>query len=92
MSSEGLSPTAVGRLPAHLAALIRTNIAPQELTVEALKSGRRECVYHAAMLDPRTASELDLDQIWSLVDDLIEAHGDMIPEPLRRSCPGAGAP
>ena len=92
VSSEGLSPTAVGRLPAHLAALIRTNIAPQELTVEALKSGRRECVYHAAMLDPRTASELDLDQIWSLVDDLIEAHGDMIPEPLRRSCPGAGAP
>lgn len=85
VNSEGLSPTTVGRLPTHLAALIRTNIAPQELTVEALRSGRRECVYHAAMLDPRTASELDLDQIWSLVDDLIEAHGDMIPEPLRRS-------
>ncbi len=90
-NAEGLSPAAVGRIPPHLAALITTNIAPQRMTVEALTSGDRECVYHAAMLDPRTASELDLDQIWSLVDDLIEAHGDMIPEPLRRSPPGCGA-
>ena len=34
---------------------------------------------HAAMLDPHTAAELDLDQIWHLVDDLIAAHGDWIP-------------
>ena len=83
VSDAGVSPVPVGPMPAHLAALIRTNIAPQELTVEALKSGRRESVYHAAMLDPRTAAELDLDQIWSLVDALIEAHGDFIPQPLR---------
>ena len=91
VNAGGLAPAAVGRMPPHLAALITTNIAPQRLTVEALTSGDRECVYHAAMLDPRTASELDLDQIWSLVDDLIEAHGDMIPEPLRRSARGVGA-
>ncbi len=83
VSDAGIRPVPVGRMPAHLAALIRTNIAPQELTVEALKSGRRESVYHAAMLDPRTAAELDLDQIWSLVDALVEAHGDFIPQPLR---------
>lgn len=83
VSGAGVSPDPVGRIPAHLAALIRTNIAPQELTVEALKSGRRESVYHAAMLDPRTAAELDLDQIWSLVDALVEAHGEFIPQPLR---------
>ena len=83
VSSAGVSPREIGRIPAPLAALMITNIAPQELTVEALKSGRRESVYHAAMLDPRTAAELDLDRIWSLVDALLEAHGDMIPAPLR---------
>jgi alpha-galactosidase len=31
------------------------------------------------MLDPHTAAELDLEQIWSLVDDLVEAHGDWLP-------------
>ena len=83
VDSKSITPEAVGELPPHLAALIRSNVAPQELTVEALKTGRREHIYHAAMLDPHTAAELDLDQIWSLVDALIEAHGDFIPEPLR---------
>ena len=61
-----------------------TNIAPQQLTVEALKTGHRDHIYHAAMLDPHTAAELDLEQIWSLVDALIEGHGEFIPEPLRK--------
>lgn len=79
---NGVQPTRVGALPAHLAALMQTNINVQSLTVEALVTGRREHVYHAAMLDPHTAAELDLDAIWSLVDDLLEAHGSMVP-PLR---------
>jgi len=58
---------------------MQTNINVQELTVEAALTGKREHVYHAAMLDPHTAAELDLDQIWNLVDELIEAHGDWIP-------------
>ena len=56
---------------------------PLALTVEALATGRREHVYHAAMLDPHTAAELDLEAIWAMVDDLLDAHGDMIPEALR---------
>jgi len=51
----------------------------QALTVEAALTHKREHIYHAAMLDPHTAAELDLDQIWNLVDDLIEAHGDWLP-------------
>jgi len=54
----------------------------QELTVEAALTGRRDHVYHAAMLDPHTAAELDLDQIHDLVDALLAAHADWIP-PLR---------
>jgi alpha-galactosidase len=51
----------------------------QALTVEAALTRKREHIYHAAMLDPHTAAELDLAQIWDLVDELIEAHGDWLP-------------
>ena len=70
----------VGTLPPQLAALMQTNINVQELTVEAALTGKREHVYQAAMLDPHTAAELDPEQICALVDDLLEAHGSMIPE------------
>ena len=77
---NGIQPTHVGSLPPQLAAIMQTNINVQALTVEAALTGKREHIYHAAMLDPHTAAELDLAQIWSLVDDLIEAHGDWLPE------------
>lgn len=80
VDKNGLQPTKVGALPPHLAALIQTNINVQSLTVEAALTGKREHIYHAAMLDPHTAAELDLDQIWSLVDELIAAHGDWLPK------------
>ncbi|WP_026868711.1 alpha-glucosidase/alpha-galactosidase [Inquilinus limosus] len=80
---NGVQPIGIGRLPPHLAALMQTNINVQSLTVEALLTGNRDHIYHAAMLDPHTAAELDLDQIWKLVDDLLAAHGDWIPEALR---------
>jgi alpha-galactosidase len=77
---NGIQPTAIGALPPHLAALMQTNINVQALTVEAALTGKREHIYHAAMLDPHTSAELDLAQIWSLVDELIEAHGDYLPD------------
>ncbi|MDP9311494.1 MAG: alpha-glucosidase/alpha-galactosidase [Chloroflexota bacterium] len=79
VDKNGVQPTRVGTLPPHLAALMQTNINPQALTVEAALTHKREHIYHAAMLDPHTAAELDLEQIWSLVNDLIEAHGDWLP-------------
>jgi alpha-galactosidase len=79
VDKNGLQPTKIGSLPPHLAALMQTNINVQSLTVEAALTGKREHIYHAAMLDPHTAAELSLDQIWSLVDDLIAAHGDWLP-------------
>lgn len=80
VDKNGVQPTKIGALPPHLAALMQTNINVQALTVEAALTGRREHIYHAAMLDPHTGAELDLDQIWSLVDDLIAAHGDWLPQ------------
>ncbi len=79
VDKNGVQPVHVGELPVHLAALMQTNINVQRLTVEAALTGKREHIYHAAMLDPHTAAELDVDQIWQLVDDMIEAHGAMLP-------------
>jgi alpha-galactosidase len=80
VDKNGVQPVHIGSLPPHLAALMQTNINVQTLAVEAALTRKREHIYHAAMLDPHTAAELDLDQIWSLVDDLIAAHGDWLPE------------
>ncbi len=79
VDANGITPTRVGSLPPHLAAMMQTNINVQALTMEAIRTGKREHIYHAAMMDPHTAAELSLDEIWSLVDDLIEAHGDWLP-------------
>jgi len=80
VDASGIQPTFIGDLPPQLTALIRTNINVQELTVKALMTENREHIYHAAMMDPHTAAELDLDQIWSLVDELLATHGDWLPE------------
>lgn len=76
---NGIQPTHIGDIPPHLAALMQTNINVQALTVEAAVTGKREHIYHAAMLDPHTAAELSLDQIWAMVDELLAAHEDMLP-------------
>jgi alpha-galactosidase len=80
VDANGIQPTYIGAIPPQLAALMQTNINVQALTVEAALTGKREHIYHAAMLDPHTSAELTLDEIWSLVDDLIEAHGDWLPK------------
>ncbi|WP_199624528.1 alpha-glucosidase/alpha-galactosidase [Paenibacillus alkalitolerans] len=80
VDASGVTPTYVGDLPPQLAALNRTNINTQLLTIEAAITGKREHIYHAAFLDPHTAAELPLDEIVSLCDDLIEAHGSWLPE------------
>lgn len=77
---NGIQPTTIGRIPPHLAALMQTNINVHQLTVEAALTGKREHIYHAAMLDPHTSAELNLDQIWHLIDDLVEAHGTWLPQ------------
>jgi alpha-galactosidase len=79
VDKNGLQPTKIGALPPQLAAVMQTNINVQSLAVEAALTGKREHIYHAAMMDPHTAAELDLEQIYALVDDLIEAHGDWLP-------------
>lgn len=77
---NGVNPCHVGKLPEQLAALNRTNINVQLMTIEAYRSKKKDDVYMAAYLDPHTSAELSLDDIKNLCDDLIEAHGKWLPE------------
>lgn len=77
---NGLNPCYVGNLPEQCAALNRTNINVQLLTIKAAETLQKSYIYQAAMLDPHTSSELSIDDIKSLCDDLIEAHGDWLPK------------
>jgi alpha-galactosidase len=84
VADGAVQPHRVGPIPPQCLGLNRTFLNPVELTVRAVVEGSREHVYHAALLDPNTAATLSTEQIVNMVDDLIEAHGELIPEPIRR--------
>ena len=81
---NGVQPTVVGPLPPQLAALNRTFLNVCELTVRAALEGSRDHVHHAALLDPSAAAALSPDVIHTMVEELIDAHGDALPEGIRR--------
>ena len=80
VKANGINPLHVGALPVQCAAMNMTNVNVQLLTIEAAVTGKKDHIYQAAMLDPHTGSELDIDTIKKMVDDLIEAHGDYLPK------------
>ena len=80
VDASGVSPTYIGDLPEICAALNRTNINVQLLTIEAACTLKKECIYQAAMMDPHCQSELSIDDIVKLCDALIEAHKGWLPE------------
>ena len=79
VDKNGVQPTYVGDLPTQLAALDRTNINVQELTVEAAMTLEKDKIYQAALMDPHANSELSISEIKAMVDELIAAHGDYLP-------------
>lgn len=85
IDSEGLHPQSVGALPPQLVALNRTFLNVVELTVKAVLDGNRSHVYQAALLDPGASAVLSVEQVHQMCDELIAAHGDLIPEALRLS-------
>ncbi len=75
----GLQMTRVGELPPQLVGYMQPHVTQQELFIRAAMEGRRDHVYQAAMFDPLTAATLTLDQIVEMCDELIAAHGDLLP-------------
>ncbi|HZP91212.1 MAG TPA: alpha-glucosidase/alpha-galactosidase, partial [Actinomycetota bacterium] len=84
VDKNGLQPTRIGTIPPQLLALHRTFVNVVELTVRAALEERRDLVYQAALLDPNTAATLTTRRIVEMCDELIEAHGDLMPEGIRR--------
>ena len=80
VNGRGVNPCSVGKLPPQLAAMNMTNINVQLLTIDAAVTSKKERIYQAAMLDPHTGSELDIDTIVKMVDELIAEHGSWLPE------------
>ncbi len=80
VNGNGIIPCHIGELPLQCAAMNMSNINVQLLTIEAAKTRKKEHIYQAAMMDPHTASELDIDTIKKMVDELIEAHGYYLPK------------
>jgi len=76
VDGSGITPCHVGRLPEQCAAMNRTNINVQLLTIKAAVTRKKEDIYRAAMLDPHTAAELNIDDIVAMCDELIAAHGE----------------
>jgi alpha-galactosidase len=83
IDAAGVHPIAIGALPPQCAALNRTMVNVADLTVSAALEGRRDHVYQAVMLDPNAGATLTIAQIHDMVDELIEAHGDLLPEGIR---------
>ena len=81
----GVHPHHVGELPVQLAAPNRHFLNVVDLVVAAAVEGDPRHIRHAAMADPATAAALTVEQIWALCDAMVEAHGDALPEPLRRA-------
>ena len=77
---NGIQPTVIGDLPEQCAALNRTNINVQLMTIEAARTLKKDAVYQAVMLDPHTAAELTIDEIVAMCDELFEAHKGWMPE------------
>lgn len=80
VDAYGIHPCSIGKLPVQCAAMNRTNINVQLLAIEAAKTKKIDYIYQAAMLDPHTSSELDIDTIKKMVDELINAHGEYLPK------------
>ena len=80
IDENGLNPCVVGEIPDQLAGLNMTHIAVHNMVIKAAVTGEKQYVYQAAYLDPHTRDQLTLDEIKNLCDDLIEAHGDWLPE------------
>ena len=80
VDNYGIHPCYVGKLPVQLAAMNMTHVNVHLIAIEAAVTLKKDHVYQAAMLDPHTAAELSIDDIRSMVDDLIEAHGNWLPK------------
>jgi alpha-galactosidase len=76
----GIRPVHVGPLPEPVAATLRQHITAQELTVKAALTGDRHVALQAFLQDPQIAARLAPEETAALLDELLEAHADYLPQ------------
>ncbi|MBF4575524.1 alpha-galactosidase [Frondihabitans sp. VKM Ac-2883] len=89
VGADGIRPQAMGSLPVQAAAINRSYLSVNELTIEAARTGDPKLLRQAVLVDPNASSTLTPEQIWELCNDLVTAHGDLLPEPLRELIPAS---
>jgi alpha-galactosidase len=77
---NGCQFTTVGEIPPQLIGYMMPHVTQHELFIRAAMEGRRDHVYQAAMMDPLTAASMTLDDIVQMCDELIAAHGPLLPK------------
>lgn len=82
VDAAGVTPLAVGAIPTAGAALNRTYLSVAELTIEAARTGSRELVHQAVLVDPNASSSLTPAALASLVDEMLDAHKPLMPRSL----------
>jgi alpha-galactosidase len=86
---DGIAPLPMGALPVQCAAINRPYVSVAELTVEAMRTGDPRLLRQAVLVDPNASSTLTPERIWELCDEMVAAHGDLLPEPLRERLPAS---
>lgn len=79
-SKNGLEPIHVGPLPAHLAIMNNISARCEELAVEAAIEGDPKKVFHAICFDPLTSAVLSLEEIKTMVNEMLEANKAWLPQ------------
>ncbi len=82
IGAGGVAPIVVGRIPLQGAAHNRTYLSVAELALDAARTGRRDLVRQALLVDPNASSTLTPDRLWELADRLFEAHEALLPDTL----------
>ncbi|MBO5952887.1 MAG: hypothetical protein J6Q53_02000 [Oscillospiraceae bacterium] len=78
-SKDSLESVAVGALPDQLAILINTTARCEELAVQAYFEGDPRKVFWACAFDPLTSAVLSLDEIQTMVTEMLEQNKNYLP-------------
>ncbi|MBN1877239.1 MAG: alpha-galactosidase [Anaerolineae bacterium] len=80
VDAQGIQPTYVGDLPPACAGVNAGSVAVQHCAVRAAQTGDRDLLYAAVALDKYTGAMLSLDTIHKMVDEMLEAEAQWLPQ------------
>lgn len=80
VSGSGIAVTHVGDLPTACAAVCSQSIWVQKLAVEAAVTADVQLLKQAALLDPLTGAVLNPPEVWALIDEMLEAQAQWLPQ------------